>query len=32
MHTQHEHFAAEWDENLKLQGFEKAFTDSSIRG
>ena len=32
MHTQHEHFAAEWDENLKLQGFEKAFTDSSILG
>jgi hypothetical protein len=32
MHTQHEHFAAEWDENLKLQGFEKAFTDKSIRG
>ena len=32
MHEQHEHFAAEWDENLKLQGFEKAFTDSSILG
>ena len=32
MHTQHEHFAAEWDENLKLQGFLEAFTDESIRG
>ena len=32
MHAQHEHFAAEWDENLQLQGFEKAFTDKSIHG
>jgi hypothetical protein len=32
LHSQHEHFAAEWDRNLALQGFLEAFTDKSIRG
>jgi hypothetical protein len=32
LHKQHERFAAEWDKNLKLQGFAEAFTDAAIRG
>ena len=32
LHSQHEHFAAEWDSNLNLQGFAEAFMDKSIRG
>jgi hypothetical protein len=32
MHTQHGIFATKWDGNLKLQGFEKAFSDKSILG
>ena len=32
LHGQHERFAADWDKNLKLQGFAEAFTDKSIRG
>ena len=31
LHRQHERFAAVWDRNLRLQGFEEAFTDKSIR-
>jgi hypothetical protein len=32
MQRQHEHFAAIWDINLRLQGFEEAFTDKCILG
>jgi hypothetical protein len=32
LHKQHERFAAEWDGNLRLQGFVEAFTDAAIRG
>jgi hypothetical protein len=32
LHKQHERFAVVWDRNLKLQGFEEAFTDVAIRG
>jgi hypothetical protein len=32
LHQQHERFAAEWDRNLRLQGFVEAFTDAAIRG
>ena len=32
LHRQHERFAAMWDRNLRLQGFDKAFTDAAIRG
>jgi hypothetical protein len=32
LHKQHERFAAVWDNNLRLQGFEEAFTDAAIRG
>jgi hypothetical protein len=32
LHRQHERFAAVWDNNLRLQGFEEAFTDAAIRG
>lgn len=32
LHKQHERFAAVWDRNLRLQGFEEAFTDAAIRG
>jgi hypothetical protein len=32
LHKQHERFAAVWDRNLRLQGFEEAFTDTAIRG
>jgi hypothetical protein len=32
LHSQHERFAAEWDRNLRLQGFAEAFTDAAIRG
>ena len=32
LHKQHERFAAEWDRNLRLQGFVEAFTDAAIRG
>ena len=31
-HAQHKEFARTWDNNLKLQGFEEAFTDKCIRG
>ena len=30
--VQHERFAVVWDRNLRLQGFEEAFTDVAIRG
>jgi len=30
LHKQHEKFAAMWDNNLRLQGFLEAFTDSCI--
>jgi hypothetical protein len=32
LHKQHEKFAAVWDNNLRLQGFLEAFTDSCILG
>jgi hypothetical protein len=32
LHKQQERFAAEWDNNLRLQGFAEAFTDAAIRG
>ena len=32
LHKLHELFAAVWDRNLRLQGFEEAFTDAAIRG
>ena len=32
LHKEHEHFAAQWDANLRLQGFVEAFTDRAIRG
>ena len=32
LHKQHEKFAAMWDNNLRLQGFLEAFTDSCILG
>jgi hypothetical protein len=32
LHKQQERFAAVWDRNLRLQGFEEAFTDAAIRG
>jgi hypothetical protein len=32
LHKQHQHFAAQWDANLRLQGFVEAFTDRAIRG
>ena len=32
LHSQHETFAAEWDESLAAQRFFDAFTDKSIRG
>ena len=32
LHSQQERFAAAWDKNLGLQGFEEAFTDAAIRG
>jgi hypothetical protein len=32
LHRQHELFAADWDNALRLQGFAAAFTDSAIRG
>jgi hypothetical protein len=30
LYSQHEHFAAEWDRNLNLQGFAEAFPDNPI--
>lgn len=32
LHQRHEKFAAMWDDNLRLQGFLEAFTDSCILG
>jgi hypothetical protein len=32
LHNQHERFAVVWDRNLRLQGFEEAFTDVATRG
>jgi hypothetical protein len=32
LHKLHELFAAAWDRNLRLQGFEEAFTNAAIRG
>ena len=32
LHKQHQHFADQWDANLRLQGFVEAFTDRAIRG
>ena len=32
LHTQHEKFAATWDNNLRVQGFLEAFTDRCILG
>jgi len=32
LHKQHERFAAIWDNNLHLQGYEEAFTDKCILG
>jgi hypothetical protein len=32
LQKRHESFAATWDNNLRLQGFVEAFTDSSILG
>jgi hypothetical protein len=32
LHKQHEKFAAMWDNNLRLQGFLEALTDSCILG
>jgi hypothetical protein len=32
LHRQHELFAADWDNVLRLQGFAEAFTDDAIRG
>ena len=32
LHTQHEGFAADWDNNFRLQGFAEAFTDKAIHG
>jgi hypothetical protein len=32
LHRQHELFAADWDNVLRLQGFVEAFTDAAIRG
>ena len=32
LHAQHERFAKTWDNNLRQQGFDKAFTDKCIVG
>jgi hypothetical protein len=32
LHELHKLFAAAWDRNLRLQGFEEAFTDAAILG
>jgi len=32
LHEQHQRFAKTWDNNLRLQGFAEAFTDTCIRG
>ena len=32
LHAQHERFAMTWDNNLRQQGFDKAFTDKCIVG
>jgi hypothetical protein len=32
LHRQHQQFALQWDNNLRLQGFLEAFSDRSIRG
>ena len=32
LQEQHEQFAKTWDENLRLQGFEEAFTDECVLG
>lgn len=32
LQKQHEKFAETWDKNLRLQGFEEAFTDKCVLG
>jgi hypothetical protein len=32
LHRQHQQFALQWDNNLRMQGFLEAFSDKSIRG
>jgi hypothetical protein len=32
LYEEHQHFARQWDNNIRAQGFLEAFTDKSIRG